>query len=281
MKFIASRLSDGNKIFPPEIKIEDNGISIKVPGLFSNQEQYFAFNQIDSVAVETPLIGYSTISFYAGLNFVKAHGFTKSEVTEIKQIITDGKLGKFVNNNSNSSLQHLLQLREMQKEAAKLAEQEREDRRNEAAEEQLRNWREMVRLKNQEILNDQKWQNDSDEHEAATDDTEEFSENADKYYEIIEIKLPEDIGENGQEFNVFWFEDGRQVKKGEFIDYNVKLPNAETGRVMRLIAPIDGIAVGMIPNLDALRLARDETYKIPTLRVGDVLCKIIGEVKNT
>lgn len=37
MKFIASRLSAGNKIFPSEIYLEPTGITIKIPGLFSGE----------------------------------------------------------------------------------------------------------------------------------------------------------------------------------------------------------------------------------------------------
>lgn len=91
MKFIASRLSDGNKIFPPEIDCEEHGLTVKIPGLFNGKSEFFDYNQISSVGVDTPLIGYSTITFYASSNFIRAHGFTKSEVKQIKSRILLGK----------------------------------------------------------------------------------------------------------------------------------------------------------------------------------------------
>ncbi len=92
MKFTASRLSEGNKIFPAEIHCEEHGLTVKIPGLFSGESQYFDYKQISSVGVDTPLIGFSTITFYASGNFISAHGFTTNEVNEIKQAINSGKV---------------------------------------------------------------------------------------------------------------------------------------------------------------------------------------------
>jgi hypothetical protein len=78
MKYVASRLSEGNKLFPAEIITEENGITIKIPGLFSGD-------------TTTPLIGYSTIRFYHSGNKVEAHGFSKSDVNEIKTFIEQGR----------------------------------------------------------------------------------------------------------------------------------------------------------------------------------------------
>lgn len=92
MKFSASRLSEGNKIFPAQIHIEDSGITVKIPGFFSGESKYFDFKDIASVDVKAPLVGYSTITFYAGGTNISAHGFTSSEVKKIKQAIENGKL---------------------------------------------------------------------------------------------------------------------------------------------------------------------------------------------
>lgn len=91
MKFTASRLSDGNKIFPAEIHIEPAGLTVKIPGLFSGKTEYFDFKQISNVSVNTPMIGYSTITFHAASAKVHAHGFKSSEVKQIKKAIEDGK----------------------------------------------------------------------------------------------------------------------------------------------------------------------------------------------
>lgn len=92
MKFIASRLSEGNKVFPTEINCEAHGLTVKIPGLFRGESQYFDYQQISSIGVDSPLIGFSTITFYAGVNFISAHGFTSDEVNQIKQIILSGNI---------------------------------------------------------------------------------------------------------------------------------------------------------------------------------------------
>src|ERR1700728_4861649 len=92
MKFTASRLSSDNKIFPSEIYLEDTGITIKIPGLFSGETKHFDFNHIASVEIDTPLIGFSTIRIFAGGTAMSAHGFTKAEVKQIREAIESGKV---------------------------------------------------------------------------------------------------------------------------------------------------------------------------------------------
>jgi len=100
MKFTASRLSAGNKIFPTEIHLESTGITIKIPGLFKGETKQFDFNHIASVEIDTPLVGFSTISIFAGGTQMTASGFTKAEVKQIKEGIEKGKSS--FNSNSNS-----------------------------------------------------------------------------------------------------------------------------------------------------------------------------------
>lgn len=87
MKFIASRLSKGNKVFPAEITVEDNGLTIRIPGLFNDKSTFFAYSGIASVTVETPMIGFSTIHFKAQGTQLTVHGFSKSDVLEIRKMI--------------------------------------------------------------------------------------------------------------------------------------------------------------------------------------------------
>lgn len=87
MKYIASRLSEGNKLFPAEIITEDSGITIKIPGFFSGDTTSIAYESISAVEVDTPLISFSTIRFYHSGNKIEAHGFSKSDVQEIKDQI--------------------------------------------------------------------------------------------------------------------------------------------------------------------------------------------------
>lgn len=92
MKFVASRLSSGNKIFPAEIYVEPTGITIRIPGLFSGETKQFDYNHIASVEIDTPLVGFSSISIFAGGTMMAANGFTKAEVKQIKEEIERGKL---------------------------------------------------------------------------------------------------------------------------------------------------------------------------------------------
>lgn len=91
MKFIASRLSEGNKIFPAEIHIEQTGLTVKIPGLFSGQSKHLDYQQIGEVSVDTPLIGFSTITFFTAGTRVSAHGFLSDEIKQIKNAIDNGR----------------------------------------------------------------------------------------------------------------------------------------------------------------------------------------------
>ncbi len=91
MKFTASRLSDGNSLFPAQIEIQDSGLSVKLPGFFSGKNTFLPFSNISSVSVDSPMIGYSTISFSAQGVRVTVHGFTVDEVEQIKQAIDQGQ----------------------------------------------------------------------------------------------------------------------------------------------------------------------------------------------
>lgn len=92
MKIKASRMSEGNKLFPAEIHLEPTGITVKIPGLFSGESKHFDFTHIASVDIDTPIIGYSTITIYAGGTQMSAHGFTKAEVKQVKEGIEAGKI---------------------------------------------------------------------------------------------------------------------------------------------------------------------------------------------
>ena len=92
MKYIASRFSEGNKVFPAEIHIEQTVVTVKIPGLFRDDTKFFYYNLIASVDVKTPLVGYSSVTIYSGGTQISAHGFTKSEAKQIMQAIENGKV---------------------------------------------------------------------------------------------------------------------------------------------------------------------------------------------
>ncbi|QXV67180.1 hypothetical protein FPZ42_01180 [Mucilaginibacter achroorhodeus] len=91
MKYTASRLSEGNKIFPAQVIVEPTGITVRIPGFFSGDETTVAYNSISAVEIDTPLIGFSTIRFYHNGNKVEAHGFSKADAKAIKQAIEVGR----------------------------------------------------------------------------------------------------------------------------------------------------------------------------------------------
>jgi len=88
--FIASRLTEGNRIFPSRIIIDKLGITLKVPGFFSGNKKTIPFNRISSVDIDCPFIGYSTIIIETtGEGEIRAHGFTKDELKRMKKIILE------------------------------------------------------------------------------------------------------------------------------------------------------------------------------------------------
>ena len=87
-KFIASRLTAGNRVFPTEISIDQDGVTLKIPGLFSGNEKTIPYTRISSVNIDCPLLGFSTIHIETtGDGSINAQGFRKSEVTRIKELI--------------------------------------------------------------------------------------------------------------------------------------------------------------------------------------------------
>jgi len=88
--FIAARLAEGNRVFPSQIIIDQQGVTLKVPGLFSGNEKTIPFARISSVDIDCPLVGYSTIIIETtGEGNIQAHGFTKAEVMRMKAMILE------------------------------------------------------------------------------------------------------------------------------------------------------------------------------------------------
>lgn len=86
--FAASRLTEGNKVFPNKIILDDNGVTLKIPSMFSGEETTIPYSRISSVNIDTPFVGYSDIIIgTTGEGEIKVHGFTKDEVQEMKQLI--------------------------------------------------------------------------------------------------------------------------------------------------------------------------------------------------
>jgi uncharacterized membrane protein YdbT with pleckstrin-like domain len=86
--FITSRLSEGNKVFPTKIIIDNQGVTVEVPGVFSKKEETIPFTKISSVKADCPFIGFSTLIIETtGNGRVSTCGFTKDEVKRMKELI--------------------------------------------------------------------------------------------------------------------------------------------------------------------------------------------------
>ncbi len=86
-KFVASRISKENVLFPPQIILEDTHVTVKCPGLFSGRSTVIPYDNISHISILSPLVGFSTISFFAFGEEIRIHGFTRSDANEIKRLI--------------------------------------------------------------------------------------------------------------------------------------------------------------------------------------------------
>lgn len=88
--FTAARLTQGNRIFPSKVIIDEQGVTLKVPSLFSGNEKTIPFSRISSVDIDCPMVGYSTIIINTtGEGNIRAHGFTKAEVLRMKTMVLE------------------------------------------------------------------------------------------------------------------------------------------------------------------------------------------------
>lgn len=87
-KYTSSRLTEGNRLFPKQITINNLGVTVKIPNFFSGKEKTIPFSRISSVNIDCPFVGYSTIVIETtGEGQISANGFLKSEVIEMKELI--------------------------------------------------------------------------------------------------------------------------------------------------------------------------------------------------
>jgi len=88
--FSVSRFIQGNELFPSKIIINDNSITFKIPGFFSDNERTVPFRHISSVNIKCPFIGYSTIIIECtGQSPIIVEGFTSYEVKQMRKMILD------------------------------------------------------------------------------------------------------------------------------------------------------------------------------------------------
>jgi uncharacterized membrane protein YdbT with pleckstrin-like domain len=86
--FIACRLTNGNRFFRSKISIDELGVTLKDPRLFSREEKTIPFDKISAVNIDCPFAGFSTISIETtGEGKISSQGFTSYKVKRMKNLI--------------------------------------------------------------------------------------------------------------------------------------------------------------------------------------------------
>lgn len=100
MIFKASRLSEGNNMFPVEVELKETCLEIKEPGLFNSTEINYDYQHIENFKVSNPMIGFCSFSFdYKGQQ-IDVHGFGDKDMDEIERIL-DLKKKDYITNKNN------------------------------------------------------------------------------------------------------------------------------------------------------------------------------------
>ncbi len=86
--FTASRLSDGNKLTPDKIMIEENSVIFKSPRLFGGKQTSFPLGQM-GVSIKNPDNGFCEIEFSLNSKSFRIQGFTIHEAKMIKSMIQE------------------------------------------------------------------------------------------------------------------------------------------------------------------------------------------------
>ena len=82
-EYLASRLSTGNKLFPPSVATESEGMRIKFPKLFGGNETFVSYNDISSISYDAPMIGFTQLHINIRGNVTTVEGFYKGDCQTI------------------------------------------------------------------------------------------------------------------------------------------------------------------------------------------------------
>ena len=86
-KIVASRISKDNTIFPPSITIEENGLRVKFPSLFSGKEEFVPYSDISSISYDAPIVGFTKITLNMRGKTTTVDGFYKGDAQENKKCL--------------------------------------------------------------------------------------------------------------------------------------------------------------------------------------------------
>ena len=82
-KYTASRISSGNTLFPPSITVEDGGLTVKFPSLFSGKEKFIPFDDISSISYDSPMVGFTKLHLNIRGAVTTVEGFYKGDCKAI------------------------------------------------------------------------------------------------------------------------------------------------------------------------------------------------------
>ena len=86
--FSASRLTQGNRIFPTRIEVSPDRVARIKPRLIGSTEESIAISNVASVQIATGLL-FSDIRIDStgGSNPIESHGHTKGDARRIRELI--------------------------------------------------------------------------------------------------------------------------------------------------------------------------------------------------
>lgn len=94
--FTASRLSEGNVLFPAQVIIDDSGVLLKHPDILSKDDIFLPYDEISGIRITSWRIGFTTIIFYARGSSISAHeaafpvhGFLRRDAETIRRLVLE------------------------------------------------------------------------------------------------------------------------------------------------------------------------------------------------
>ena len=86
--FIASRLTEGNFLFPVRIVITPQRVSRIKPRMFGSEEESIPISKVASVHIKTGVVWSDVrIDSSGGSNPITSHGHTKQDARDIRDLI--------------------------------------------------------------------------------------------------------------------------------------------------------------------------------------------------
>ena len=81
--YTASRISEGNKLFPPSIETGELGLTVKFPSLFKGKKQFVSYDNISSIKYDAPLVGFTKLHIIINGKTTTVEGFYKGDCEKI------------------------------------------------------------------------------------------------------------------------------------------------------------------------------------------------------